>query len=187
MFIDLTLEITPEIRSKAQQNQDRTIGGHLGTHFDVMDKIFPLEYLERDGIVFDVSNIRNRDIKIEDINIEKVKSDMFVAFYSNFIEEIGYGEKEYFKEHPQLSKDLIDALLEKNISIIGIDFTGIRREEEHTMMDEYCAEEGVFIVENICNLKEVLKDKSSSKFTAHTYPVKYTGMSGLPCRVVAEI
>ncbi|MFO7814724.1 MAG: hypothetical protein R6V14_03110 [Halanaerobiales bacterium] len=55
------------------------------------------------------------------------------------------------------------------------------------MMDEYCAEEDVFIVENSCNLKEVLKDKSSAEFTAHTYPVKYTGRSGLPCRVVAEI
>ncbi|MFO7814725.1 MAG: hypothetical protein R6V14_03115 [Halanaerobiales bacterium] len=96
MFIDLTLEITPEIRAKAQQNQDRTIGGHLGTHFDVMDKKFPLEYLERDGIVFDVSSIKNRDIKINDIKLEKVKTDMFVAFYTNFIEEIGYGEKKYF-------------------------------------------------------------------------------------------
>ncbi|MCF8001765.1 MAG: cyclase family protein [Halanaerobiales bacterium] len=187
MFIDLTLEITPEIRAKVQQNQNRIIGGHLGTHFDVMDKKFPLEYLERDGIIFDVSTIRDRDIKIDDIKIEKIKSDMFVAFHSNFIEDVGYGEKEYFKEHPQLSKDLIDTLLEKNISIIGVDFTGIRREEEHTMIDEFCAEEDVFIVENLCNLKEVLKENSSVEFTAHTYPVKYTGMSGLPCRVVAEI
>lgn len=187
MFIDLTLKITPEIRAKAQQNQNRTIGGHLGTHFDVMNKKFPLKYLERDGIIFDVSTIRDRDIKMKDIKLEKVKSNMFVSFYSGFIEEIGYGEKKYFKDHPQLSKELIDALLEKNISIIGIDFTGVRREEEHTMIDEYCAEKGVFIVENLCNLKELLGEKSWVEFTAHTYPIKYTEMSGLPCRVVAEI
>ena len=26
-----------------------------------------------------------------------------------------------------------------------------------------------------------------SKFIAHTYPMKYAGVTGLPCRVVAEI
>ncbi len=112
---------------------------------------------------------------------------MFVAFYTNFIDEVGYGEKEYFKKHPQLSKELINALLDKNISISGIDFTGIRREAEHSKMDQYCAENGVFVVENICNLKELLGDKKRAKFTAHTYPIKYTEMSGLPCRVIAEI
>jgi kynurenine formamidase len=187
MFIDLTLEITPEIREKAQTNQDRTIGGHLGTHFDVMDKKFPLEFIERKGIVFDVSNIRNREININDIKLAKVKPEMFVAFYTNFIEEVGYGEREYFEKHPQLSKDLIDALLEKNISIIGIDFTGIRRENEHTMFDQYCSERGVFIVENLVNLREILGNKRLAEFTTHTYPLKYTEMSGLPCRVVAEI
>ncbi len=187
MFIDLTLEITPEIREKAEENQDRSIGGHLGTHFDVMDQKFPLEYLELDGIVFDVSNIREREINSKDIKLAKVKPEMFVAFYSGFLEEIGYGEKKYLNKHPQLSKELIDILLDKDISIIGIDFTGIRRENEHTKMDQYCAEKGVFIVENICNLKDILGDKKWAKFTAHTYPIKYTEMSGLPCRVVAEI
>ena len=71
MFIDLTLEITPEIREKAQTNQDRTIGGHLGTHFDVMDKKLPLEFIEWKGIVLDVSNIRNREININDIKLTK--------------------------------------------------------------------------------------------------------------------
>ncbi len=71
MYINLTLEIIPEIREKVQTNQDRTIGGHLGTHFDVMDKKLPLEFIEWKGIVLDVSNIRNREININDIKLTK--------------------------------------------------------------------------------------------------------------------
>lgn len=46
--------------------------GHLGTHFDVMDKEFPLEYIKRKGIIFDVSSVQGRDIDITDINWDKI-------------------------------------------------------------------------------------------------------------------
>lgn len=111
--------------------------------------------------------------------------DMFVAFYTGFIEDHGYGGKTYFKEHPQLSDKLIDALLDKKISIIGIDFAGVRRGKEHTPKDQYCADKGVFIIENLCNLSKVLE--SGSEFIACTYPMNYAEMSGLPCRVIAKI
>lgn len=152
--------------------------GHLGTHFDVMNKEFPLEYIERTGIVFNVSSVKDRDIDISDINLFEIEEEMFVAFYTGFIEKARYGCKKYFSEHPQLSKELIDVLLERNISIIGIDFAGLRRGKEHTPMDHYCADRGVFMVENLCNLKEVIKE--GAYFTANTYPLNYSGISGLP-------
>jgi len=55
MKIDLTLKITPRMVTDAQGNEKKTLVGHLGTHFDVMNKEFPLEYTERKGIVFDIS------------------------------------------------------------------------------------------------------------------------------------
>lgn len=102
-----------------------------------------------------------------------------------FIEKAGYGSKDYFTNHPQLSNELIDALLEKRISIIGVDFAGVRRGKEHTPKDQYCADRGVFIVENLCNLKSVID--ICDKCVVHTYPMNYAEMTGLPCRVVAEI
>ena len=187
MFIDLTIEVTPQLREKALKNEKRSVGGHIGTHFDVMDKKFPLEYVKRDGIVFDVSSLEKKEIESNDIDLTQIKPDMFVAFYSGHLEKTGYGTPEYFKDHPQLSKALIDKLLEKSISIIGIDFVGIRNMKEHTEMDQYCADNGVFVVENLCNLDKVLDNKRSVKFKVHTYPIKYSDMTGLPCRVVAEI
>jgi len=185
MKIDITLKITPKMVTDAQGNEKKALVGHLGTHFDVMNKEFPLEYTERKGIVFDVSKVRDRDIDINDIDITRVTKDMFVAFYTGFIEEEGYGSRKYFTEHPQLSGALIERLLQKKVSIIGVDFAGVRRGKEHTPMDQYCANHGVFIIENLCNLKKLLEN--GSIFVANTYPMNYAEMTGLPCRVIAEI
>lgn len=185
MLIDITTKITPQIARDDPGTVNASLAGHLGTHFDVMDEEFPLSYTNRHGIVFDVSAVKDRDIGIDDIRIEAVQADMFVAFYSGYIEEIGYGGKVYFSEHPQLSRELIDALLNKGISIIGLDFAGVRRGAEHIPTDRHCARRGTFIIENLCNLKAVLACGGS--FTAHTYPMNYTGITGLPCRVIAEV
>ena len=185
MLIDLTLKITPKMVTDAQGNEKKTLVGHLGTHFDVMNKEFPLEYTERKGIVFDVSQVENREIDLADIALEKVEREMFVAFYTGFSEEEGYGGRAYFAEHPQLSGELIEALLDKEISIIGVDFAGIRRGKEHTPKDQYCADRGVFVIENLCNLKAVLD--AGSHFIACTYPMNYAEMTGLPCRVIAKL
>lgn len=185
MLIDITLKITPKMVTDAQGNENKALVGHLGTHFDVMNKEFPLVYTERKGIVFDVSHVEKRDINISDINVNRIEKDMFVAFYTGFIEKEGYGTRRYFSEHPQLSDELIDTLLKMKISIIGVDFAGVRRGKEHTPKDQYCADCGVFIVENLCNLKELVR--IGGTFVANTYPMNYAEMTGLPCRVVARL
>ncbi len=186
MKIDLAYKITPKTVTDVQGNEKKTLTGHMGTHFDVMDKEFPLEYTELEGIVFDVSSVKDRDISVSDIDAEKLEPGMFAAFYTGFIEEAGYGTSRYHHEHPQLSDELIDLLLDKEVRLIGIDFAGVRRGREHTPKDQYCADRGVFIIENMCSLGKVLKH-GGGRFHAHTYPLNYAGMSGLPCRVVAEI
>lgn len=185
MKIDITLKITPKMVTDAQGNEQKALVGHLGTHFDVMNKEFPLEYTQRNGLVFDVSGVKDRDIEVTDIGAHKITKDMFIAFYTGFIEEEGYGTKRYFSKHPQLSNELIQVLLQKEVSIIGVDFAGVRRGKEHTPMDQYCADRGVFVVENLCNLREILKNGST--FIANTYPMNYAKMTGLPCRVIADI
>lgn len=185
MLVDITLKITPSMVAAAQGHEKMALAGHLGTHFDVMDKEFPLKFTQRSGVVFDVSGIRGRDIDVQDVALDEAGQDMFVAFHTGFIEAVGYGEKAYFTDHPQLSTQLIDALIQKGVSIIGIDFAGVRRGKEHSVQDQRCADRGVFIVENLCGLKALVE--RGSKFTAFTYPMNYAQMTGLPCRVVAQV
>jgi kynurenine formamidase len=141
MLIDITLKITPRMADNAQGNEKKALLGHLGTHFDVMNKEFPLDYFERPGIVFDVSRAGRGEISAGDIDLARVQPGMFVAFRSGFIEEVGYGNADYFSAHPQLSQELIHSLLQKRIAIIGVDFAGIRRGKEHTPADQACADQ----------------------------------------------
>ena len=185
MYIDLTLEITPQMLADAQNNPNKALTGHLGTHFDVMDREFPLEYTERNGIVFDVSHVTDRDITLSDIDTDQITKEMFVAFYTGYTDTNEYGSAGYFGNHPQLSDALIDALLEKQISIIGIDCPGVRRGTEHIPKDRYCADRNVFIVENLCGLSKLLMH--GAYFHACTFPMRCVGITGLPCRVIAKV
>lgn len=187
MLIDLSVKVTKASHKDASDHEKMASFGHLGTHFDVMDKEFPLVFTKRKGLVFDVSKIFDRDIDISDIDISLVNADMLIAFYTGFIEKEKYGTKPYFASHPQLSNELIDRLLDCKVSIIGIDCAGVRRGAEHTPKDQYCADRGVFIIENLCNLDKVLHGKSVMSFIANTYPINFADMTGLPCRVIAEV
>ena len=184
MLYDLTLELTPQLAQDAQGNEKKALVGHLGTHFDVMDKEFPLEYFRRSAIVFDVAG--KEEIDVEDIQMELVEKGMFVAFCTGFLKEAGYGTEKYFKEHPQLSQKLITALVEKGVSIIGIDCAGVRRGKEHTPADQFCADHDVFVVENIWDMETLLDGEKQAVFTAYTSPMRYQGVTGIPCRIIAE-
>lgn len=116
--------------------------------------------------------------------MDKVHKDMFTVFYTGFIDKVGYGNKLYFTEHPQLSNELIERLLDKHISMIGVDFAGVRRGKEHVPTDQSCAEHGVFVIGNLCNLRKL---PASKDFIIYTFPMNYAEMTGLPCRVVAEL
>jgi len=198
MFIDLTTVIAPNkinFGSKMSKtvikvllSLKKDITWHLGTHLDIMKKEFPLDYIERKAIVFDVSEVKNRDITVDDIDFTKIKKDMCIVFHTGCIEENRYGSKSYFsKEHPQLSKELINKLLDCRISLIAIDFPGIRRGAEHITADQLCADNLVFVIENICNLKAVLENNKSREFIVNTYPANYIDVTGLPCRMIARV
>ena len=175
---DVTLPLTTDVISKAGSTEIKVFSGHVGTHFDVMNKIFPLEYVERKGFVFETEGLEGIDIS--DIDTDRVSEGMFVGFHTGFIEKAGYGTYEYHHQHPQLSQRLIEFLVERKVSIIGIDFAGARRGKEHSPCDQYCADHGVFIVENLCNLKDAV----NKEVTVWTFPLNLKGSSGLPCRVV---
>ena len=186
MLLDLTLRVTPEMTADAQANERIARVGHLGTHFDVMDKEFPLEYTERPGIVFDLRGFAGEEIDLLQLDLDRVKAGDFVAFCTGYIEQVPYGSRAYFSGHPQLSERLIDQLLARRVAIIGVDFAGLRRGAQHTPTDRRCAERGTFVVENLCNLGSLARAIGPERRTFCTYPMNWAGLSGLPCRVVAR-
>jgi len=81
---------------------------------------------------------------------------------------------------------LLDLTLRVDASITGIDAAGLRRGDEHTPVDQRCVDRGVFVVENIANLESLNNSADANRFTVYTAPVNFRGMTGLPCRVIAE-
>ena len=63
--------------------------------------------------------------------------------------------------------------------MIGVDRSGIRNGTDHPKADNYCAEHGVFVVENLVNLDKLRAEVGDRDFIVHIY-------TGIPSRVVAE-
>ncbi len=193
MKIDLSVTLTEDILQSFFQldatGQIPPVGkfGHIGTHFDAMDKTFSLDNTEREGILFDVSHIRDREIEVTDIASATIQENDFILFHTGWLQKHPYGSPGYFKNHPELSQALITYLVNKKVSLIGVDMTGIRQAAGHAQADQYCADHHIFVIENLANLDMVLQKAQGRRFLVHTYPVNYAGLSGLPCRVVAEI
>jgi len=184
VFVDITVKITPQMTRDAQGLEKKALAGHLGTHFDCMNKSFPLHYCKLPGVVYDVKDIFNtREIGVKDVDLSLVHKGCFVAFYTGWSDTYGYGTREYATDHPHLTHELIQQLVQKGAYIIGVDFVGVRRHQEHTPADRYCADRGTFIIENLTGLGAL----AGKSFTAYTFPMNYEGMSGIPCRVLAEL
>lgn len=131
--------------------------------------------------------MKDREIKADDIKMDEITEHDFIMFYTGCLKENKFGTPEYLQTRLELSNALIADLLNKKISMIGIDFPGIRKPAEHPQADQYCADHGVFVIENLANLDALLAAAEGQPFLVHTYPVNYEGLTGLPCRVVAEV
>lgn len=185
MFLDLTTKVSrdnPLLTWAKSQNHPRIAMGHVGTHLDTYEKRpIPLTYFKSRGVLFDVRGIS--EVKSVDIDLAVVRKADFVLFRTGQIERIAYGDSAYFSDAPQLSHELIEALLDKGIHFIGVDCAGIRHHEEHERADRACEKAGVYVIENLCNLEQV----GSGNFVVYAMWLEEEALTGLPCRVIAEL
>lgn len=192
MKFDLSLNVDKKLLKSlglATQNigQDIDKAGHVGTHFDVMDKEFSIEKIITKGRVFDISSLEPGEVKIDDLDLTTVQPNDFVMFYSGILKRCGYGTKEYLSTYIELTDELIDELIAKKVSFIGVDMAGAKGPKDHARIDQYCADKGIFIIENLANLDLLYKSTKGRPFTVYTFPVNMSGFSGLPCRIIAEV
>jgi kynurenine formamidase len=116
-----------------------------------------------------------------------VEQGDFVIFFTGFLALHGYGTPEYFNAHPQLSWDLIDHLIDREVSFIGIDAAGVRRGDEHGVADRRAETGGTYIIENIDRVDLLSKAAATHDFKVFTGWTGLQGFSGLSCRVIADM
>lgn len=184
MYVDLTTVVSPNSPlmswANAQDNPYAAMG-HIGTHLDTYEKSnIPLAYFKSEGILFDVRTYA--EVTPEDIDFDQIREGDFVIFRTGRMEKHPYGAPEYFADHPQLSHQLIQKLTEKKIRFIGVDCPGIRRNGEHESADRLCEQHGIYVIDNLKNLPDIL----SPRFTVYTMWLEDAAMTGLRCRVIAD-
>lgn len=185
-YIDLTLQVGKRnkiYKWAEMQLKKNIIMGHVGTHIDVYEKKdIPLEYMQRRGILFDVTHIKDREITSDDIDFDYIKKGDFVLIRTGAIEKHPYGSGLYFTQSPVLAWELIEDLIDEGISFIGLDAPDLRRGNEHIEADKRCESNGVYVVENLTNLDKINPDEVCKILTMwHEDPEA----TGIRCRVVA--
>jgi kynurenine formamidase len=183
MLIDLTVAVDKHVVASMTVP---TKLGHLGTHFDVMDKEFPIEFVKRVGRLVDITSIKDREVALNDIQ-GPVGKDEFVIFRTDYALNIGYGGPDYNFKSAELSDEVVSYLLARGVSLIGVDAASIQKAAKHRQVDERCAAQNVFVVENLCNLDALEIAASGRHFTVYCAPLNFRGLTGIPCRVVADV
>ena len=169
----------PENLKLWRDEQDLKQKAHVGTHIDVYNNsTIKKEFQNVRGIVIDVRGVV--EIGVRQIEDEEIKSGDFVIFRTGYMEKYGYGAKEYFnsKEAPFLKVDLIDELIKRKISFVGIDLHGVQHGKDHKKIDIYCEEKGVYVVENLVNL-----DKIKTKVDLKLNWQQENGESAIPLEI----
>jgi len=190
MLIDLSLHIdmNDPVVGKANMDQHSFMSaGHIGTHLDTyLQTPIPIDYHSRVGKVYDASQFRDKEVDLSVLDANPPEKGDFVIFHTGFLGEYSYGTREYFKQHPQLSWELIDHLIAQEVSFIGIDTAGVRRSPEHVPADKRAEEHGVYIIENLNNIGALQQEAGKRNFRVFTGWTGLKGFSGLSCKVIAD-
>lgn len=185
-YVDLTLQVkkTNRVYKQAEvQAKKNIVMGHIGTHFDIFgNEPIPLDYMQTRGLLFDVSHIKDREITLDDIDMDYVKPGDFVMIRTGAIEKHPYGSGLYFSDSPQFSWEVIQALALERVKFIGIDAPDLRRGHEHIDVDKFCIRYGTYVIENLTNLKEIACHEPCKVMTMWLEDPEATGIK---CRVVA--
>jgi len=186
-YIDLSLPwAADETGFEANDREEALMRlGHRGTHLDrVLRTRVPLEYFKSRALAFEVGAFcRDRAVELADLPWELVRARDFVLIRTGALERHGYGTRAYLDEFFELSWEVIDKLIERQVRFIGVDARGIRRNAEHAEADARCERSGIYVIENLAGTERL---PSASPFTMYVMCFDLGG-TGIPCRCLAEL
>ncbi len=190
MLIDLTLSLARENqifkRVPPPDKAPLLAAGHVGTHLDtLLHRPIPLDWMDRSGILID-ARACGADIGVDAINGVAIEEGDFVFFHTGHIDRHPYGCDEYFRTYPQLDWSLVEILLDRRVSFIGVDANGLRRGSEHAKVDRICEERGAYVIENLINLDKV-QVAARGRFSVRVAWIAHEGQTGIPVKVVANV
>lgn len=166
------------------------MGSHTGTHLDVplhfvdggqsIDK-FPPESFMGEAYVVDLSYKKaEEDITPEDLvpYEDKIQPGTKLLLRTDWYKVLP--DRRYFKEQPRISYELALWLVEKKVSLLGLETPTINP-VDNKKLHQTLLSGGIILVEALAHLDEIKKDKVF--FIA--LPLKIINGDGSPVRAVA--
>lgn len=182
------------LRDDGYQSYVWTFVEHTSTHVDApvhmvkggkaVDRM-PLSQYVGQGVVLDFSRKKARyAIRAKDIaralSVSRARnffgSERIVLFFTGYT---GKDRTQRWMEHPDLTKDACEFLLENKVKAVGFDAPS----PDHAPFDAHktLLPKGVVIFENLANLQKLL----NKRFIFVGTPLKLVGGTASPCRPVA--
>jgi len=166
------------------------LGTHTGTHLDVplhfvsggdsVDKV-PVERFMGEAYVIDLSYKKaEEDIKPEDLipYEDKISPGSKLLLRTDWYKVLP--DRRYFKEQPRISYELALWLVEKKVSLLGLETPTINP-VDNKKLHQTLLSGGIIVVEALAHLDELKRDKVF--FIA--LPLKIVNGDGSPVRAVA--
>jgi ParB-like partition proteins len=192
-YFDLTVPLNPEDVAPTNLSNLREVESRprkVFTHFDTPSLFFaggktidqyPLDWFIGKAVVVDVS-------KLETITVENVKESlvrhylpprMIVLFYTGWARK--RGSDEYY-EHPEISPELADWLVERRVKMIGVDMPNPERRPDRYVHKKLLSND-VLILENLDDMSPI----AGRIVTLYAFPMRLRGSEVTPARVVARL
>lgn len=159
---------------------------HTGTHIDMPMHLisdnrtaaeFPIDNFIGKGVLLDVRGEETLAMKPEYQSIDF--ENKIVLLYTGF--DKNYFQTEYFSDHPQVSHELADFLLCKNIKMLGMDMPA--PDYPPFTFHKALLKKNIFVLENLANLGALI---GAEAFEVIALPLKISAEASL-VRAVCKV
>lgn len=166
------------------------MGSHTGTHLDVplhfvdggdsIDKIPPERFIGEAYVINLNYKKAEEDITPEDLlpYADKIQEGSKILLRTDWYKVLP--DRRYFREQPRISYELALWLVERKISLLGLETPTINP-VDNRKLHQTLLSGGIILVEALAHLDEIKKDKVL--FIA--LPLKFVNGDGSPVRAIA--
>lgn len=156
-----------------------------GTHIDApwhmvddgktLDQM-PIEQFVGRGVYIKVENGK---FDLDIVKQAAVQAGDIVLFHTGM--DSLFGQDEYYANHPAITEDIANYLIDQNIKMVGVDMCS--PDNDPFPIHRLLLGQEILIIENLTNLGALA---DAGEFTVYALPLKLQ-LDGAPARVVAEI
>jgi kynurenine formamidase len=202
MIIDVSMTIktgsvfrlgTPPVQIASQRFHHESEGeyesimmhfsAHTATHVDLVltNRYIDPERMIGNGKLIDVSQLTGTQVRLADVERQvEIEGGDFVFFRTDWSQ---FADTEQYYDHPELSLEVVEWLIDKGINAVGIDALGLAQGRDHGEYDRLLAREDILVIENLANLAAI----PHRRFKVYCFPLKVENTDAIPARVVVEI